>query len=145
MPRLRNRNRPDFRRLVLPIFAIPARNAHGLLHQRPYGGIHGSGLPARLQLRLSARQLCLLHQLLFQRAGQLPVPHDPQPDSHLPIPDSAIIPVQPDRQFLSVYHGIRPAAFNCGFVADLYLVPAIYPKKIPDAGKQKLLNQKEFL
>ena len=82
----------------------------------------------RIQHRLCHRQLCVLYQFLFQRARQLTVSNDTQFDSDFLVSYSAFILVQPNRQFLTVYHGICTPALNNRITPDMYMVFEIHKR-----------------
>ena len=128
MPSFRHRARSHFRSYGLPVLAILAGNTYGLFLQRPCGNIDGSRIFERIQHRLCHRQLCVLYQFLFQRARQLTVSNDTQFDSDFPVSYSAFILVQPNRQFLTVYHGICTPALNNRITPDMYMVFEIHKR-----------------
>ena len=117
---------------MLPPMAISS--AVATMTAQNYGAglirrIDGSRIFERIQHRLCHRQLCVLYQFLFQRARQLTVSNDTQFDSDFPVSYSAFILVQPNRQFLTVYHGICTPALNNRITPDMYMVFEIHKQE----------------
>ena len=94
-------------------------------HQRPGCGGYGGGISAGIQHRLRHCQFCVLYKFLLQRTGKFTVPDDSQSDSDFLVPHSIVILAQPDRQFITVHHGLCSTHLDSGFAADMYLVSEI--------------------
>ena len=90
---------------------------------------NGSRISTGIQHRLCCGQFRFLYQFLFQWTGEFTIPYDSQSDSDLPVSYSVILLVQPDRQFFTVYHGLRSTHFHSSFLIYMYLVSEIYTKK----------------
>ena len=93
------------------------------------GGDNGSRISTGIQHRLCCGQFRFLYQFLFQWTGKFAIPYDSQSDSNPPVPYPVISLVQSDRQFFTVYHGLRSTHFYSSFLIYMYLVSEIYTKK----------------
>ena len=145
LPVCRHRHGIGLRRFGVPLFTIPAGHADGHLHPRQRGGTDGFRLSAGIQHRLHHGEFRVLHQCLFQRAGQFRVPHGTQRDFHLPLPHTFVLQLQSGEFFFFVSHGVCSSVVHFGFADDMYRVYEIQEKKGNYSGLcvRKLLKTDE--
>lgn len=104
-----------------------------------------SGYLPGIQHRLHHGEFRVLHQCLFQRAGQFRVPHGTQRDFHLPLPHTFVLQLQSGEFFFFVSHGVCSSVVHFGFADDMYRVYEIQEKKGNYSGLcvRKLLKTDE--
>ena len=104
-----------------------------------------SGYLRGIQHRLHHSEFRVLHQCLFQRAGQFRVPHGTQRDFHLPLPHTFVLRLQSGEFFFFVSHGVCSSVVHFGFADDMHWVYEIQEKKGNYSGLcvRKLLKTDE--
>lgn len=88
---LGHRHGLGLRRFRVRLLPVLAGYADGHLHERRGSHADGFRLSAGIQHRLHHGEFRVLHQCLFQRAGQFRVPHGTQRDFHFLVSHSVVV------------------------------------------------------